>query len=284
MNNEQIIGIDLGGTQVRAGIVTKSTVTHLVSGLIPATGTVEMVLEALYQQVDALVSNFTMAIGIGVPSVVDTEKGIVYNVNNIPSWKEVHLKSLMEERYHIPVLLNNDANCFALGEKYFGQGRQAQSLIGLIIGTGLGSGVIINDKLFGGVNCGAGEFGEVEYLNHNYEYYASGQFFLNCYNKSGKEIYKEALAGDKQAIAIFEEFGIHLGNVIKMIMYSYDPEMIILGGSVRDAYPLFEKTMWQRIRTFSYPKSLEHFKLGVSTLESSGVLGAASLYYDRQRS
>jgi glucokinase len=153
----------------------------------------------------------------------------------------------------------------------------------LIIGTGLGSGVIINDKLFEGANCGAGEFGEVDYMDHNYEYYASGQFFLNCYNKSGNEIYKEALAGDKQAIAIFEEYGVHLGNVIKMILYSYDPEMIILGGSVRDAYSLFEKTMWQRIRTFSYPKSLEHFKLGVSTLEASGVLGAASLYYDQQR-
>lgn len=283
MNSEQIIGIDLGGTQVRTGIVTKSTVTQLVSGLIPSTGTVEMVLEVLYKQVDALISNFTMAIGIGVPSVVDTVKGIVYDVNNIPSWKEVHLKSLMEERYHIPVFLNNDANCFALGEKYFGQGKQVQSLIGLIIGTGLGSGVIINDKLFEGANCGAGEFGEIDYLDHNYEYYASGQFFTNCYNKSGNEIYKEALAGDKRAIAIFEEYGVHLGNVFKMILYSYDPEMIILGGSVRDAYPLFEKTMWQRIHTFSYPKSLEHFKLGVSTLEASGVLGAASLYYDRQR-
>jgi glucokinase len=245
---------------------------------------VERVLEVLYQHVDPLVNQSTAAIGIGVPSVVDIEKGIVYNVQNIPSWKEVALKSLMEERYHIPVFLNNDANCFALGEKYFGKGQQAHSMIGLTIGTGLGSGIIINDKLFAGVNCGAGEFGEVDYLDHNYEYYASGQFFSNCYGKSGKDVYKEALAGDKQAIAVFEEFGVHLGNVIKMILYSYDPEMIILGGSIKNAYSLFEKTMWQRIHTFSYPKSLEHFVLGVSDLESCGVLGAASLYYDRKRS
>jgi glucokinase len=284
MEIEQVIGIDLGGTQVRAGIVTEKTVTNLVSGLIPGTGTVDRVLEVLYQHVDPLVNKSTVAIGIGVPSVVDIEKGIVYNVQNIPSWKEVPLKSLMEERYHIPVFLNNDANCFALGEKYFGKGQQAHSMIGLTIGTGLGSGIIINDKLFAGVNCGAGEFGEVDYLDHNYEYYASGQFFSNCYGKSGKVVYKEALAGDKQAISIFEEFGIHLGNVIKMILYSYDPEMIILGGSIKDAYSLFEKTMWQRIHTFSYPKSLEHFILCVSDLESCGVLGAASLYYDRKRS
>ena len=284
MENEQVIGIDLGGTQVRAGIVTEKTVTNLVSGLIPSTETVERVLEVLYQHVDALVSKSTKAIGIGVPSVVDTEKGIVYDVRNIPSWKEVALKDLMEERYHLPVFVNNDANCFALAEKHFGQGQQAQSMIGLTIGTGLGSGIIINEKLFGGVNCGAGEFGEIDYLDHNYEYYASGQFFSNCYNKSGKDVFKKAQAHDKQALAIFEEFGPHLGNVLKMILYSYDPEMIILGGSIRDAYSLFEKTMWQRIHTFSYPKSLEHFQLGVSKLEASGVLGAASLYYDQQHS
>jgi len=284
MDNEQVIGIDLGGTQVRAGIVNRRTVTRLVSGLIPATGSVEQVLAALYHQVDALVSESTKAIGIGVPSVVDVEKGIVYDVQNIPSWKEVDLKSLMEERYHIPVFVNNDANCFALGEKYFGQGKNVHSMIGLTIGTGLGSGIIINDKLYGGVNCGAGEFGEVDYLNHNYEYFASGQFFRNVYNKTGKVFFQEAQAGDEQAIAVFEEFGIHLGNVIKMILYAYDTELIILGGSIRNAYSLFQKTMWQRIHTFTYQKSLEHFKLAVSELEACGVLGAAALYYDTQRS
>jgi glucokinase len=284
MNNELVIGIDLGGTQIRAGIVNERTVTRLVSGFIPATGTVEEVLAVLYQQVDILVDATTKAIGIGVPSVVDTEKEIVYDVQNIPSWKEVALKNLMEERYHIPVFVNNDANCFALGEKYFGQGRQVHSMIGLTIGTGLGSGIIINDKLYGGVNCGAGEFGEVDYLDHNYEYFASGQFFRNVYNKTGEVFFQEAQAGDKQAMAVFEEFGMHLGNVIKMILYAYDTELIILGGSIRNAYSLFQQTMWQRIHTFTYQKSLEHFKVAVSELEACGVLGAAALYYDKQRS
>ena len=75
-------------------------------------------------------------IGIGVPSVVDIEKGIVYDVQNIPSWKEVHLKSIMEERYCAATFVNNDANCFALGEKYFGKGLGHKSVIGLILGTG----------------------------------------------------------------------------------------------------------------------------------------------------
>ncbi len=282
MDNQQVIGIDLGGTQIRAGIINERTITRLVSGLIPSTGTVEEVLATLYQQVDALVSESTKAIGIGVPSVVDVEKGIVYDVQNIPSWKEVALKNLMEKRYHIPVFVNNDANCFALGEKYFGQGRQVHSMIGLTIGTGLGSGIIINDKLYEGVNCGAGEFGEVDYLDHNYEYFASGQFFRNVYHKTGETFFQEAQAGSQQAIAVFEEFGMHLGNVIKMILYAYDTELIILGGSIRNAYSLFQKPLWQRIHTFTYQKSLERFKVVVSGLEACGVLGAAALYYDKQ--
>ena len=283
MDNQQVIGIDLGGTQVRAGIVNEKNVSGIISVSIPASGTVEEVLEVLYQPVDSLINSSIKAIGIGVPSVVDLEKGIVYDVQNIPSWKEVNLKSLMEDRYHLPVLVNNDANCFALGEKYFGKGQQVHSMIGLSIGTGLGAGIIIHDKLYAGINCGAGEFGEVAYLDHNYEYYASGQFFQNLYGSTGKVVFQKAQQGDEQAIIIFEEFGRHLGNAIKMILCTYDPELIIIGGSIKQAYSFYEKTMWERIRTFTYPKSLDNFKIKISELEGCSVLGAGALYYDKQR-
>jgi glucokinase len=283
MDNQQVIGIDLGGTQVRAGIVNEKNVSGIISVPIPASGTVDEVLEVLYQQIDSLINSSIKAIGIGVPSVVDMERGIVYDVQNIPSWKEVNLKSRMEDRYLLPVLINNDANCFALGEKYFGKGQQVHSMIGLSIGTGLGAGIIIQDKLYAGINCGAGEFGEVAYLDHNYEYYASGQFFKNFYESTGKIIFQKAEQGDEQAMIIFEEFGRHLGNAIKMILCTYDPELIIIGGSIKQAYSFYEKTMWERIRTFTYPRSLDSLKIEISELEGCGVLGAGALYYDKQR-
>jgi len=282
MKNENIIGIDLGGTHVRAGIVSEGQLGNIVSARIPSSGSVEDVLNMMYELMDPLVGENIKAIGIGVPSVVDIENGIVYDVQNIPSWKKVELKKLMEERYHIPVSVNNDANCFALGEKYFGKGKNFHSMIGLTIGTGLGAGVIINDKLYAGVNCGAGEFGNVDYLDQIVEYYASGQFFQNCYQTTGELVFQKAQSGDPLSIIILEELGTHIGNAIKMILYTYCPEMIILGGSISKSYPFFQKTMWKRIRTYVYSNTLNQFHLEISELENSGILGAASLYYDEQ--
>lgn len=283
MTNEDIIGIDLGGTQLRAAITTGSQIHEIYSDRIPASGTMQEVLEVLYRTIDPLASKQVKAIGIGVPSVVDLEKGIVYDVQNIPSWKEVPLKKLMEDRYHIPVLVNNDANCFALGEKYFGHGQMVHSMIGLTIGTGLGAGIIINDKLYPGVNCGAGEFGEVAYLDQYYEYYASGQFFMNCYQERGEFIYQRAINGDAKAIEIFNEFGRHLGNAIKMILYTYCPELIIFGGSISKSFSLFQEAMWERIHTYVYSNTLNQFTIKISELANCGVLGAAALYYDQKR-
>jgi len=278
----KIIGIDLGGTHVRAGVVSEGRLENIESVRIPSDGSVDEVLRVIFELVGPLIDANIKAIGIGVPSVVDVEKGIVYDVQNIPSWKVVELKKLMEERYRLPVLINNDANCFALGEKYFGKGREAHSLIGVTIGTGLGAGIIINDKLYPGLNTGAGEFGCVDYLDKYYEYYASGQFFENCYHTNGEVVFQKAQSGDPLSIMILEELGTHIGNAIKMILYTYCPELIILGGSISKSYSFFEKTMWDRIHTYIYSNTLEHFHLEISELQNGGVLGAAALYYDQQ--
>ncbi len=278
----KVIGIDLGATNIRGAVVNGEDISEIISRRIQTKGTKEQVLEDVYSLIDALIDNEVKAIGIGVPSVVDVKLGIVYDVIHIPSWKEVHLKGLLESRYHIPVFVNNDANCFALGEHYFGKGKGVNDMIGLTIGTGLGAGVIINNHLYAGKNCGAGEFGMVDYLDNNYEFYSSGSFFQNVYGLNGEDVFKNAKNGDKQALKLYEELGTHLGNAIKMIMYTYDTELIILGGSVQLAFDFFEKAMWERIKTFGFPKSIEQLQIKTSALQNSGILGAAALYFDAQ--
>jgi len=269
--------------RIRGAVVNNEHISAITSKRIHTKGTEEQVLQDVYSIIDALIDKEIKGIGIGVPSVVDVKQGIVYDVVHIPSWKEVHLKKLLESRYHIPVFVNNDANCFALGEYYFGKGRGVDNMIGLTIGTGVGAGIIVNNQLYAGANCGAGEFGMVDYLNRDYEYYCSGSFFKNVYGLNGEDVFKNVQKGDLHALKLYREMGIHLGNAIKMIMYTCDPELIILGGSVSMAYEYFRETMWQRIKTFAFTKSIDKLKIQISALENSGIFGAAALYYDAKQ-
>jgi glucokinase len=281
MTEAKVIGIDLGATNIRAGLVQGSVINNIQSKRINSAGSVDDVLADFYLLIDTLIDQDVVAIGVGVPSVVDLEKGIVYDVQHIPSWKEVPLKEILETKYKIPVFVNNDANCFALGEYYFGKGKGKDNMIGLTIGTGLGAGAIVHKHLFAGPNCGVGEFGMVDYLDHNYEYYASGQYFSHVYHLNGEDVFERAKSGDLIALQYYAELGTHLGNAIKLIMYTYDASFIILGGSVKHAYAYFQKTMWERIRTFAYSHSVENLKIELSELENAGILGAAGLYLDK---
>jgi glucokinase len=281
MDNNSIIGIDLGGTNIRGGIVSDFKLSGIVSKKINAQGTSGEVLEELFSLTDLLIKNPVKAIGIGVPGLVIAEEKMVYDLVYIPAWKKVPLQKWMEDRYQVPVYINNDANCFALGEYYFGKGKGVNSMVGLTIGTGLGTGLIINKKLYEGRNGGAGEFGMVGYLDKSIEYYASGQFFQNVYHVSGEVVFENARKGDAEALKMYGEMGVHFGNAIKTILYALDVELIILGGSVRHAYPYFSKTTWEQIRTFGFQKAITNLRIEVSELENAGVLGAAALYYDR---
>ena len=155
------IGIDLGGTNMRVGLTDGASLVGSVIEPCPAKGTEEEVLNQLKQQIAQLMRPEVTGIGVGVPSVVDSQQGIVYNVANIPAWKEVHLKTILEQAFGVPVAVNNDANCFALGVWRFGEGQGVSDMVGLTMGTGIGSGIIIGGKLYNGVNTGAGEIGSV---------------------------------------------------------------------------------------------------------------------------
>ena len=278
MQNKTILGIDLGGTHIRGGLVQGKQLSTIQSRRFKTQGSLKEVMQDLFSFTDQFMDNTVNAIGVGVPGLVDTRQGMVYDVVNIPAWKEIPLKRLLEERYQVPVLVNNDANCFALGEYCFGKGMASNSMIGLTIGTGLGSGIILNNKLYEGMHGGAGEFGMIHYLEHNYEYYASGLFFQNVYGVEGEYVFMKAQEGDPEYLKMYAEMGSHLGNAIVTILYAMDIELIVLGGSVRKAWPYFNASMWQRVKTFAYQRTKEKVKVEVSTLANGGVLGAASLF------
>lgn len=274
---EEYVGVDLGGTNFKAGRVKDGIIISEANNSVGRSNTESDLIQTLFKTVDSVITKKVISIGVGVPGVVDPISGIIYDVLNLPVWKKVSLKNLLEQRYNVPVFLNNDANCFAKGEKIYGYGKHYSNFVGLSIGTGLGMGVIINGQLYNGVLCGAGEIGMVTYKDSIIEHYASSLFFEHKYKKNAKEMSILASQGDSKALFAFSEFGKHLGNAINNILYMYAPEAIVLGGSISKSFSLFRQSMEDTMKSFAYLKQIERLKIEVSTLRGIAILGAAAL-------
>lgn len=271
------IGIDLGGTNIRIGVVDRGVIVKKISEPCRADKPEKEVLDHLIGMIHQGFSPAVTSIGIGVPSVVDVKKGIVYNVTHIPSWKEVHLKDILEKEFQVPVAVNNDCNCFAQGEVSYGEGAEFEDIVCVALGTGVGAGIIFNNKLYNGANTGAGEVGELLYLEHNYEYYCCSHFFVREHHITGKEAYERACQKDPVALQIWDEFGSHVGNLIKAILFAYDPQAIILGGSISKSFEFFSPTMHEVLKSFPYPETVAKLKIACSKIEDIAILGAADL-------
>jgi glucokinase len=276
--SEAIVGVDLGGTHVRAGRVRDGKIEASVSRPISGTASTRVVLDEVFGAIDAVVDGGVAGIGFCVPSVMDVDAGIVYSVTNIPSWREVALKEELERRYGVRSFINNDANAFAIGELYFGKGRGYRNLVGIVIGTGLGAGVVINGRLYSGTNCGAGEIGNIAYRGSTLESFCSGTFLRRAGGMDGAVVYDRARAGDPSAQELFASMGAALGDAILIVLYAYDPEIVVLGGSVSRAYPLFERAMHERLQSYAFPHALRRLQIVCTDTSEVALLGAAAIY------
>ena len=278
-----VIGIDLGGTNIRAGLIEKGILVRKETVSCPSKATYEEVLAQLEGLIDMVMCPEVKGIGVGVPSVVDSEEGIVYNVMNIPSWTKVPLKQLLQERFSVPAFINNDSNCFALGVTLFGEGQKYRNLVGLTIGTGLGSGIIINGELYSGHNTGAGEIGSLPYLTADFEHYCSSGFFVKYYNITGEEAAKRATAGDAKTLELWNEFGSHIGELMKAVLFAYDPEAIVIGGGIASAFTFYKDAMYKAIQTFPYGETVKRIKIFVNEVDDVALLGASALVGNHEK-
>ena len=276
MTNSKYLGVDIGGTKVQAGIVQNGEILRQVRFETSATAPRAQLLAELAQHLTPLLAAGVVGIGIGVPGLVDAENGIVHNVQNIPAWREVHLKQYLQSRFSKPVHLANDANAFAVGEKIYGQGQPYANLVGLVLGTGLGAGLILNHQLYAGTLSGAGEFGGMPYLDKTVEDYCSGKFFGRT-GRPGAEWHALAQRGDAEALALFAEYGRHLGQAIHLILYALAPAAILLGGSVSQGFAFFQGGLHERLAAFPFRQVTERLVVRPSTIGNAAILGAAAL-------
>jgi glucokinase len=277
---KNVIGVIFGGKYLHVARVENGTVADISHREINNRESEEVILSEIISTIKEVHNDTIAGIGVGMPSLVNVKKGIVFKPTNIPSWDKVYLKDILEERFKTQVFINNDANCFALGEKYFGVAKDFDNIAGITIGTGMGVGIIINGKLYSGRNAGAGEFCSIPYRDHNYEYYCSTKYFEEKYGIRHDVLFKRAQKKDKIALAIYEMFGVDLGNAIKTVMYALDPDAIVIGGRLSEAYDYFQESMFKTVKTFIYKNTLKHIQILQSTELDISVYGAAALCFE----
>ena len=231
------IGIDLGGTNMRIGVVDKSSIIKKEIIPCPSSEPAEKVTDSLCNLIERNMSPDIDGIGIGVPTLVDSVRGIVYNATNIPSWREVHLKEILTRRF----------------------------------------GIVIGGKLFSGRNTGAAEIGELPFREHNFEYYCSSIFFEREYGISGKNAAVAAREGNSEALAIWKTFGTNVGSLMKAVMFAYDPEIIVIGGGLSSAFDIYKDALSEELSTFPYPESLRNIRIEPARLADVAILGASAL-------
>lgn len=274
-----VLGIDIGGTSIVGGKIEDGRIVGQSKAGTRASEGGDVSLGVLKSVVAELVDGQTRAIGVGVPSVVDRKTGIVYNVQNIAGWDEVDIRGILEREFGLPVFVDNDANCFAFGEKIFGKGREFSNFVGVTLGTGVGSGIISAGRLLPDANCGSGEFGEVRIGGVKFDDCCGSHFFPDETGMSGAELSALARKGDAKALKAFEEYGRRLSELVKLIVLVLDPEAVIFGGSIAKSFDFFGDAIRANLADFPYPKSIEKLQILASDSNDSGVLGAASLCF-----
>jgi glucokinase len=277
MSNKKYIGVDIGGTSIAAARISEDELIEKYEVPTGANRPADQILESLYSAISPVLTDEVIGIGIGMPGFMDTESGEILAINNIPSLCGVSVKKAVQQRFGLPTFQNNDANCFALGEAYFGAGKGFKTMVGITMGTGLGSGIIIDRKIHSGLAGGAGEVGCVPIQGGIGDDFCSNALFVNTYHKDGIDLFNEAKAGNEDSRKAFDHLAQNLGEIIRLLMYILAPEAFVIGGSVAKSWEFLEEPLRKEIQKFRVDLVSNQVKLLPAQLDNTGLYGAAAL-------
>ncbi len=321
------IGIDLGGTYTKLALVdVNGRIRRKAKLTTAAYKTKEALLSAIVSEISLILKENRLplkglaGVGIGVPGLVAFERGLVYNLTNVPGWKNVRLKKILEAMLSalgakIPVLVDNDVNLMALGESRFGAGRGAKDLVCVTLGTGVGGGIIIDGKLYRGASSAAGEIGHMplkeEGLRCNcgsfgcLERYVGNRYIVDEIKdkiRSGQPTkIRELVKGDlslvtpetisiaakkKDALAIecWRRVGARIGVALSGVINLLNPEKIIIGGGMAEAGEVLFSAIRDTVNERALPVSRGAVKIVKAKLgNDAGIVGAAALFFGKGR-
>ena len=263
-----VIGIDVGGTNIKFGLINSLGKIISRNNLITAncSKTKNQLIDSLAEAIKELLqdnglnSKDVLGVGIGLPGLINYEKGVVTSLTNISGWRSVPLKSLLQKKLKIPVFIDNDVNLIALGEWKFGAGRGYNNLLCMTLGTGVGSGIILNGDLYRGEGFAAGELGHMPLNEKGPSCNCRGFGCFECYVGNGvlvakaakifknkniklEDVYDLANGGNIRAVQFWGETAAHIGNGLVGVVNLLNPRLIVIGGGVAKSYKLMRKVI-----------------------------------------
>lgn len=312
--NKYRIGVDIGGTNIKIALVdnqgnisySNTIPTRAEMGYEYTVDNIKQAIRTLMEQTKET-NDSIEGIGFGFPGQIDYQKGIVRLLPNIPGWVEVPIAEMIEKEFHIPTKADNDVRCAALGELNYGAGKDCQNLVCITVGTGIGSGIIINGKLVRGASNAAGEIGHIKLQMKDgplcgcgdtgcFEAFASGPAIVAMaedYIKGGKStkfreladteitpyiVSEAAKQGDVVAKRIFSIMGEYIGLGLTSVINLLNPEKIIIGGGVADAGDILFDPIRETIQKRAMPIQGSAVEIVSAQLgNTAGVIGASLL-------
>ena len=306
------IGVDLGGTQVRAALIDEAGIVHARAALATAAEAGPAVVTAQLKDLAAMVSagvarDRLVGVGVSSPGPNDTLRGVALSIPTLAGFVDLPFRQMIEDAIGLKVWLENDGKAAALGEWRFGAGRTCQNLIYITVSTGIGGGVALDGRLLHGRQGLAGHIGHMTIVRDGepclcgnrgcWEAYASGPAFARraCARAEGdistrlgrhgapidgRAVFAVAARGDDLAMALVAEEADLLGIGIASLLHLFSPEIVILGGGVANGFDLLRPGILARIDAAAMPAFRDTPIVRAALGDNSGLIGAAALVFD----
>ncbi|MDO5571360.1 MAG: ROK family protein [Bacteroidales bacterium] len=303
------IGIDLGGTFIKYGIIKEEDSSFLIEGKMPSMADIsaDKIIEQLIKSINICIDyskshDFDLCgVGVGTPGIVDEKRGIVFGgADNLKGWSDIHLSEIIKKETGLNSYIGNDANMMAFGEVIFGAARGLTDVVFLTIGTGIGGGLILNGKLYGGYDNRGTELGHIplniEGVDCNcggrgcLEAYASTSALLKQYkynlNESGIDVREEItgelliknyLSGESCAIKTMCSHWHYLGHGVAAFINIFSPQAVVIGGGISDAGEFYIDGIRKEAFNIALPDcSVNTRVVGAALGNKAAILGAAA--------
>jgi glucokinase len=302
------VGVDFGGTSIKLGVCRGEELLETDAPII--TGDYkepDALIRAMAERVEKLRVKYPdiVAIGVGVPGLVDFDRGFVHVLTNVPGWHHIPLRKILGDLTGLPVTVENDANAMAYAEWRYGAAQGMQNVVALTLGTGVGGGLILNGKMYRGGHYSAGEIGQMsvnfegvsghygnlgalekyvgnnQIAEHAVRRYAQAGLHREASECTPKAIAEAAHAGDDIARQVWGEVAEWLGTALASIAWLLNPDAFVIGGGVAQAGPLLFEPLEAKMKSMLSTVVWEGLKLVPAKFSNeSGIIGNAALAAD----